>query len=256
MVGALAIYVLNAGDRLVIQRLLGPAEAGRYQIAYTVGNVAVLLLSMTSGAWAPQITAVRDEVRRWALLGLARDGLLRLLGPVLVGVTLAAPLLLRVAAPASFRPQELLGVVFLVALAAFPVAVGSATGRALVTLGRGKALAASAIVAAVVNLGLNLVLVPVWGLAGAAVATTASFTVQAVLHRLALPRRIDWPSTAGSLRWAAVAAVAVSALTLALPQTTAWNVARFAVAVACLPWLLHALRAARAGGSPEPVPAP
>src|SRR5664280_732553 len=49
----LASFVLNAGDRIVIQRDLGPAEVGRYQVAYTVGYVVVILLTMTSSAWAP-----------------------------------------------------------------------------------------------------------------------------------------------------------------------------------------------------------
>jgi O-antigen/teichoic acid export membrane protein len=249
MVGGLALYVLNVGDRLVIQRLLGATEAGRYQIAYLVGNVAVLLIGIISWAWGPQITAVRDDAKRWILLASARDGLLRLTTPMLVGVTLGAPVLLRIAAPPSFAPGELLLVVFLVATASFPVAVGSASGRALVTLGRGKALAVVAVIAALLNLGLNIVLVPIWGLVGAAVATTVSFTAQACLHRLALPRQIAWPSIGAPVRWAAVAAVVVSALSLQLPQTTGWNAVRFLLALACLPWLLHQLRAIRAGSS-------
>ena len=40
----LLVFVLNAGDRLIIQRLLGPEEVGRYQVAYVVGYVVVLLV--------------------------------------------------------------------------------------------------------------------------------------------------------------------------------------------------------------------
>ena len=71
----LAFFVLNAGDRIVIQRDLGPAEVGRYQVAYTVGYVVVLLLTMTSSAWAPHFAALRDEVARWALAAQSRDAL-------------------------------------------------------------------------------------------------------------------------------------------------------------------------------------
>jgi len=74
-IGGLAFYVLNAGDRIVIQRDLGPIEVGRYQVAYTVGYVVVLLLTMTSSAWAPRFAAVRDEVRRWAMAAQSRDDL-------------------------------------------------------------------------------------------------------------------------------------------------------------------------------------
>jgi O-antigen/teichoic acid export membrane protein len=247
MVSGLAIFVLNASDRLVVQRLLGSAEAGRYQIAYTIGNIAVIVLTMTSGAWAPRISAVRDELARWALIGQARDGLVRLMSPVLLGVTLGAPVALQVVAPASFRPEELLVVVFLVALSGFPVVVGTGSGRALVTLDRTRLLAASAIVAALANVALNLVLIPAWGLAGAAAATTIAFGVQTVLHRFALPRGIAWPRTDRRVLATALAVVAVSAASVELPQTSGWNALRFAVAVACLPWFLHQLLAARAG---------
>ncbi|WP_369130480.1 lipopolysaccharide biosynthesis protein [Modestobacter roseus] len=247
MVSSLAVYVLNAGDRLVIQRVLGAPEVGRYQIAYNVGNVAIILLGLASMAWAPQIAAVRDEVQRWALIGRSRDALLRLMLPALLGLTLGAPLALTVAAPESFRPDELLVVAFLVAAAAFPVLIGNASARALITLEETRGLAVAALSAAGLNVALNLLLLPVWGLAGAAVATIVSFTLQTVLHRVALPRRVVWPRIPGRLQLAALATLAVSAATTLLPQDTAWNVARFAVALACLPWFLHQLRAARAG---------
>jgi O-antigen/teichoic acid export membrane protein len=250
MVGSLAVFVLNAGDRLVIQRLLGAPEAGRYQIAYTVGNVAVLLLGMVSAAWGPQISAVRDDAARWALIGTARDRLLTLMTPIILGITLAAPVVLEVVAPASFKPRTLLLVVYLVALAGFPVLVGNASARELLVLERSRALAGSAMTAAVVNVGLNIVLVPHWGLAGAAAATLAAFVIQSVLHRLSLPSTVVWPRTPLPIMLAGAGAAVLSLATLALPQTPAWNGARFGLAVSCLPWLLYQLRRAQSPGAP------
>ena len=254
MVSSAAVYVLNAGDRLVIQSVLGATDTGRYQVAYNVGNIAILLLGMASTAWAPQLTAIRDEVQRCALISRSRDALLRLMMPVLLGLTLGAPLALKVAAPASFRPDELLLVSFLVAAAAFPVVRGNATARELITLGRTQALALAAIVAAVVNVGLNVVLLPVWGLPGAATATFLAFCAQTLLHRLTLPRRVRWPRTAWSVQVGVAGTVAAGAVTvLLLPQGTAWDVGRFVLALACVPWLVHELRLARAGDASAPA---
>jgi O-antigen/teichoic acid export membrane protein len=244
MLAGLSYFVLNAGDRLVIQRLLGPTEAGRYQIAYVVGYVVVLLLTFTGQAWAPRIASVRDEAERWALLGRSRDELYRLLLPVIVGVTLGAPLLLRVVAPASFEPASLLLVVFLVALSAFPVVAASATGRALVTHGKTSPLAWSAAAAAALNVLLNLLLIPWFGIAGAAGATVVAFGVQATLQRRGLPNHLMWPGTARRIILAALAACAVSAVSLALPQTPEWIGGRFLVALLCLPWFGFLLRRA------------
>ena len=249
MISSLAVYVLNAGDRLVIQRMIGSAEAGRYQIAYNVGAVAIILLGLASQAWAPHIAAVRDEARRWALIAHTRDALLRLMIPVIIGLTLGAPLGLMIAAPASFRPEELLVVTFLVAASGFPVLIGNATARALITLERTSGLAVAALAAAATNIALNVALIPVWGLAGSALATLVAFTVQTLLHRAALPRRIAWPGVPWRLAAAGCAACAAAAVTVLLPQDPVWNAGRFLIALACLPWFLRTLRAARAGAA-------
>ncbi|HEX6755278.1 MAG TPA: oligosaccharide flippase family protein [Mycobacteriales bacterium] len=247
VLGNLSVFVLNAGDRIVVQRFLGAAEAGRYQVAYTVGNVVLLLLVFTSQAWTPRIAAVDDVGERWLLAARSRDELYRILVPVLLGVTLAAPVLLRVVAPASFRPAGLLAVVFLVAVASVPLAAVGASGRALVSVRRSHPLAVAAVLAAAANVGLNLLLVPAVGLVGAAVATVAAFALQAVLQRMALPARPRWPASGPAVLAAVTAAVAVAGLSVLLPQTGGWNAARFLVALACLPWFLSRLRDARSG---------
>jgi O-antigen/teichoic acid export membrane protein len=250
VVSSMCVFVLNAGDRVIIQRLLGAAEVGRYQVAYTVGYVVVLLLGFTSQAWTPRIAAVVDHAQRWELIGRSRDELYRLLIPVLLGITLAAPVLLRVFAPPSFRPGTLLVVVFLVALSAFPVAANGASTRALVSVRRSRPLAAAAAVAAAGNIALNVALVPVLGIAGSALATLIAFSVQAALQRLAVPRVPRWPRIQPSLTLAVVAAAVAGGLSVLVPQTPAWNAGRFALALACLPWFLLRLRQAR-GGTPR-----
>jgi len=248
-IGALAAHVLTAGDRLVIQRLLGSAETGRYQIAYIIGYLGATVLHLTTGAWAPRIAAVRDEAQRWALLATARERLIKLMNPTILGLTLAAPLALTIVAPPSYRPEHLLPVVFLVALAGFPLVFCSVFERALITLRRGRALAGSAIVAATVNIGLNLVLVPSWGITGAAAATVFAFALQAFVQRLALPRGVTLPRPRLTVVMAALVAVVLSATTLLLPQTPTWNLGRFLLAAACLPWLFVELQRARSNGA-------
>ncbi len=245
MVSNAAVYVLNASDRLVVLKILGPEEAGRYQIAYVVGNLAVLLLSMVDGAWLTRIAAVREDAARWLALSLARSGLLRLMTPVIVGITLAAPLVLRVVAPAEFRPADLVVVTFLVALSGFPVLLGVAWSMELMTRKRTRLVASCAITAAVANVAINIVLVPVWGIAGAAAATVAAFTVEAVGYWIVVPRVVSVPRIPRRLLVAAVLAVAFSAATLWIPDTLTWELVRFGLAVACLPWLLLAWRRAR-----------
>ena len=251
--GGLAYFVLNAGDRVVIQRLLGAEEVGRYQVAYVVGSVVVLLLTFTSSAWTPRFAALHDITERFALAALSRDALYRLLSPMLVGITLVAPVALRIVAPASFRPESLSVVVFLVALSAFPVAASGATGRILITLRRGKTIGAIAGVAAVVNIGLNLILVPLVGIQGAAAATLVSFMCLAFLQRRAMPKQPIWKAPALSLVWRAVVPITLAGATLLVPQTLEWNIGRLVIGVACLPWFIVTLRRARTGPADGPI---
>jgi O-antigen/teichoic acid export membrane protein len=245
--GGLAYFALGAGDRVVIQRFLGSEEVGRYQVSYVVGAVVLMLLAYTNSAWAPRFAAVRDEAERWAMSVRTRDQLYRILLPVIIGMTLAAPLLLRIVAPASFRPESLTIVVFLVSLTAFPVAASGASGRLLLTLRRGKTTGIIAGVAAVLNLGLNILLVPLMGITGAALTTVCAYSVLAILQRHALPRQHDFAAPSPRLVFAIIATVLFAGSTILLPQTFEWNLARFVAALACLPWFFLRLRSARLG---------
>ncbi|WP_144765603.1 lipopolysaccharide biosynthesis protein [Curtobacterium sp. 9128] len=247
--GNLSYFVLNAGDRLVVQRLLGPDEVARYQIAYVVGSAVILLLTFTNQAWAPHFAALRDAVDRRRLAMHSRDALYMLLAPVLLAVTLVSPVALPVLAPASYRVHELTVVVFIVAITAFPVIASGATGRLLLVERRGVAVGVIAAVAGAVNIGANLVLVPFLGIAGAAVATVVAYVVLAALQQAALPDRREWLGPRLRVVLTALAAIAVAAVSVAVPQDLVWNCVRVAGVLACLPWFLRRLRLARGGVS-------
>jgi len=245
--GNLSYFVLNAGDRIIVQRLLGPDEVARYQIAYVVGSAVILLLTFTNSAWAPHFAALRDAAARRRLAMHARDELYLLLAPVLLAVTLVSPVALPVLAPASYRVQELTVVVFVVALTAFPVVASGSTGRLLVVERRGVAVGVIAATAAAVNVGANLLLVPPMGIAGAALSTVVSYALLAVLQQAALPDRREWHGPARRVFLVVVPAVLLAAASLLAPQDTVWNVVRVVGVLACLPWFLQRLRAARGG---------
>jgi len=246
--GGISAFVLNAGDRIIIQRVLGAAEVGRYQIAYVVGYVVVMLLLFTSQAWTPRFAAIRDRAERMVLVETSRNELYRLLMPMILGITLGAPVALRIVAPASYRPDSLVIVVFLVALSAFPVAASGACGRELFALRRGRSIALGAAVAAVANVLLNLWWVPLFGIAGSAAATVIAFSIQTFVLLRSVPRTPPWPRAPLRLWVGIVVVCLISAATTQLPQTLEWNVARLVVAVGCLPWFILRLTSARTGG--------
>jgi O-antigen/teichoic acid export membrane protein len=236
----LSSFVLNSADRLVIQHLLGPAEVGRYQIAYTIGYEAFTVFAYTGAAWAARFAEVRDDARRWQLLGRARDHLYELLAPAILGVNLAAPLALRIFAPASFRPAGLLLVVLLVSLSGFPTVALLGSTRALITQRRTGPIAAAAGTAAVVNLALNFLLVPVLHLSGAAVATAVAFSVPAVIQRALLRPFRAWPRTSPRLLLLVLAATGIGGVFVVVDQSRGWIVLRMVLAGLAGVWFVVA----------------
>ena len=252
MLTGLSIFVLNVSDRLVTQRLLGSVEVGRFQVAYTLGYVIVLILSFTNRAWIPRLAQITDDDERWLVIRDSRDGIYRLLMPAILGITLAAPVLLRIVAPSSFRPEGLLIVVFLVALAAFPVTAVGASARMLITLRLGRPLVWSAIGGVAVKLAMNFLLVPLMGIAGAAVATLLALTAQAIIQSRFLPSRLARERPPAKLIGLCVLVCLLAAGTVAVPQTLELNVIRFALGLLCLPWFWARLRQLRNAPGPTP----
>jgi O-antigen/teichoic acid export membrane protein len=257
--GSLSNFVLNSGDRLVIQRLLGSAEAGRYQIAYTVGFEAITVFCYTGAAWAARFAEVRDHERRWHLVGQARNHLYELLAPALLALNLAAPLALRILAPESFRPTGLLVVVLLVTLSGVPSIAILGSTRALITQRRTKPIAVAAGVAAVGNLALNFALLPVMGLSGAAVATAVAFSIQAVILRCAFRPFRAWPRTPPRIVAVLLVTTGVSIGFAFVDQSPEWIAIRTGLAALVGVWLVvtflrgpfsHSRRARAEGEAP------
>ena len=244
---SLAYFVLNAGDRIVLQRLIGPDAVGQYQVAYVVGSAVILMLSFTNGAWAPHFAQMRDEAARYALAMTSRDEIYRLLNPIVLAVTLVTPFAMPILVPESFDPTALTIVVYSVALTAFPAAAAGASGRLLTIERKAKTLGVTTAIAAAVNIGLNFALVPFFGILGAAIATVIAYSLMAALQLAALPKRVPWRGAPPRLVLSVLAVVVVAGATTALPQTLGWNLARVAVALACLPWFFRRLAVARRG---------
>src|SRR5206468_842843 len=138
-IGSVSSFVLSSGDRLIIQGFGGLEEVGRYQVAYTVGSVAIILLGFVQSAWLARLASLRDLGQRAGVMTAARDELLRVVAPVIVALTLGGPVALVLMSTAAYRPETLLPVIFVIAASAVPVVLAVSASAYLVTLRRGRA---------------------------------------------------------------------------------------------------------------------
>jgi O-antigen/teichoic acid export membrane protein len=237
---ALSTFVLSVSDRLIVEAQMGAEAVARYQVAYNVASMPMLLLSVLNSAWMPRFFGISDEAERRRVLASSRDALYRLMLPVVAGFACGAPLVLRIWAPSSYQPAKLHFVVCLVLITAIPYAGQLAVTRTLMAEGRTAASAVATLAAALVNVGLNLALVPRFGLEGCAFATLAAYAFLYVLLE-AIGRRARVPRSPRSLQLQLAGAAAL-ALGSAWVQENALTLTLRAVAGASAgAWFLRVL---------------
>jgi O-antigen/teichoic acid export membrane protein len=240
-------YILGLGDRVVIRHALGSAAVGRYSVAYNVGSLGFILLVFVSWAWMPRIYAVTDRVARSRLLASSRDMMNLLLIPVVCGLAAGAPVVLGVWVPKSFHPAELTPIVAIVAICTFPFGQFQANLRALMSEGRTGLAAVATLVAAAVNIGLNIVMVPFLGITGSAIATVLSYALCARLTRPPVSSGLQVPGASALLRTLIGGAVVVTLAIGVLPSSPVWLAIRLAIGAGALLAFALLLRRATAG---------
>lgn len=240
-------WILGVGDRIVIRHVLGSAAVGRYSVAYNVGSLGFILLVFLGWVWMPRIYAVADRAARSRLLASSRDMMNLLLIPVVCGLAAGAPLVLRVWVPKSFHPAELTLIVAIVATCTFPFSQFLANLRALMSAGKTGRAAVATLVAATVNIGLNLVMVPFLGITGSAIATVLSYALCARLTRPPVSSGLQVPRSSVLLRTLIGGAAAATLAIGVLPASPVWLAIRLVIGGGALLAFALLLRRAMTG---------
>jgi O-antigen/teichoic acid export membrane protein len=176
-----ALFLLAAGDRLVIEAQRGDAGVAGYALAYQIGALGISVIAAANNAWAPMIYAASDE-KRWALLASTTRTMLAVAAglTVLIGVTAPISLWL-LADPSKYSISALVPVVAVTALATIPYTLYLASAHVLFWSGRTTPLLWITPLAVAANLLAVALLLPYWGLVGAAFLTVAAYALLAAL---------------------------------------------------------------------------
>jgi len=229
---ALSSFVLSTSDRLVIGAALGSEEVARYQVAYNIGSMPMLLLWILHSTWMPRFFAITGDAERRTVLAESRDALYRLLIPILIGFACGAPLV---------RPDSLLLLLCIVLITAIPSAGQLAATRALTADGRTVVIAVVTILAAALNVALNLVLVPWLSLTGSALATLAAYAFLHVALSMAGRGSQQAPPPARLLQLQLAGVAVFAVLSAGIADTPVVLTVRAVVAAGCVVWFLREL---------------
>lgn len=178
----IAQVVIQRIDIIIVASILTPAAAGVYGAVSRLVSTGLLVNSAMQQATQPRLSfllAARRRSEALASYRLSTTWLMAATWPLFLIMVLFAPTILRVLFGAEF-------VVGSTALRILSVTMLAATSCGLVDVvlmmsGRSMISLFNTVTALVVNVGLDLLLIPRWGLTGAAIAWAAAILANNVL---------------------------------------------------------------------------
>lgn len=172
-------WVANASDRYVIAAFLGVAFTGIYSAAYALGSIVTIFMSPLNLVLVPALAHLYDNNRLEEVkthLSYSLKYFLLLAIPSAAGLCLLAKLILQVLATAEFALAGPIVVPFVVAAMVLHGCYGIIY-QPLTLVKKTSIIGIAWGIAGALNLGLNLLLVPRFGIVAAAITTLASFAV-------------------------------------------------------------------------------
>jgi O-antigen/teichoic acid export membrane protein/glycosyltransferase involved in cell wall biosynthesis len=207
---ALFLWVTNFSDRFFLVTLADVAEAGLYSVGVRVASAMVLLLTAFRMAWPAFAYSIKDEREARRTYAYVLTYLTVVTAWVALALTLLSPWLVDLlAAPRFADSASVVGpLAFATVSYASYIVIAIGVGRARRTQFNWVVTGA----AAVVNVALNLALIPPYGMMGAALATVAAYTTMAVGMAWWSQRIYPVPYQWRRVVTAALAAVALAAI--------------------------------------------
>ena len=170
-----ALWATNFSDRFFLVKLADTHEVGLYSIGSRLASAMVLLLTAFRMGWPAFAYAIEDDREAKRTYSFVLTYVVFVTCWLALALGALAPWLLRLLTTEPFYPAE-----DVVAPLAFSVAAFGGYTVAVISVGRVRATRLNWTVtgaAAILNVALNLVLIPPFGRMGAAFATVAAYTL-------------------------------------------------------------------------------
>ncbi|MFV1982146.1 MAG: lipopolysaccharide biosynthesis protein [Thiohalomonadales bacterium] len=192
LVGHELAWVLhNTGDRYLIQWMMGAESLGAYAAAYNLSDYVRIIVIMSLYQALPpiylKIWSEEGEEPTRQFIEKSLHFYIMVALPVLAGISVVGPTLLTILATEKFSA----GAVIIPYVIAGMVINGSAVmfGAGLYIHKQTKILMLLMLISAIFNIILNIILIPRFGLEGAAIATLISYTGFAISNKIVSSRK-------------------------------------------------------------------
>jgi O-antigen/teichoic acid export membrane protein len=193
MPGVLSLWILDRGDRFVVGHYLGAVGVARYSAAYAVGFLLLHALAPLQMTLLPRVAELWDRDRALAAryIVTSNRAFVALAIPYVAATYFVAPALLVELANDEIASQSA-STSTLVAVGIAFYGIGNMQAQAFYAARRTSVIGFIWALAALLNVGLNFLLVPRLGVAGAALATAVSYAATCAAFARALRGLIDF----------------------------------------------------------------
>ena len=170
---ALFLWVTNFSDRFFLLKLADAEEVGLYSIGVRIASAMVLILTAFRMSWPAFAYSIEDDDEARHTYAFVLTYVVLVTTWVATGLALLSPWIVDwIAAPAFSSSSRVVGPL------AFAVVIFSAFVVVVVAVGRARRMQFNWVVSAVaaaVNVAVNLLLIPRYGMMGSAVALIAAY---------------------------------------------------------------------------------
>jgi len=182
LLAGLSVMLYVRSDQVMLEWLGGAADVGQYSVAARVAESLYFMPVILTNTFLPRIgrAAVRNELNS-SLQQLYSSAWFLGVGMALTSSFLL-PLLVPLVFGSEFAPAQ--ATLAWLGPASFSVSIGCASGAWLNVNGYKRLIVRRSLTGAVLNIVLNLALIPEMGVNGAAAATLVSYTCAPVLGML------------------------------------------------------------------------
>jgi O-antigen/teichoic acid export membrane protein len=204
---ALALWVTNFSDRFFLVKLADAREVGLYSIGVRIASAVVLLLTAFRTAWPAFAYSIEDDAEARRTYPFVLTYLIAVVSWLSLTLGLLAPWIVQLlTTPRFYDGQRVVApLAFAGAAQAGYVVVAIGIGRARRTQFNWVVTGA----AAALNVVLNLILIPPYGMMGAAIATVAAYSLMFLLMAVYAQRIYTTP-----YQWRRVAIALAAAIAL------------------------------------------
>jgi O-antigen/teichoic acid export membrane protein len=175
-------YTYNWMDILLIGYFLSPEFVGAYEIAWRITKITSLSGAVGTTIF-PEISRLHAREEFEKITSILYDSIfasLYLVIPALIGGALLSSEILGTIYGEEFTIASVALIILLIEKVFH--SIHKVLGESLQAVNRPDLAAVSSVIAIAINLGLNFILIPIFGISGAATATCLSFTVNTLLH--------------------------------------------------------------------------